>query len=187
MTTAGSAWAARSAKLSGAERADSGDMLLDGAAFRPNSPEAARRAGVAIVYQEPLFCADLSVRENILLGNEPTRRGIVDRRRAVEVAQRALAQVGAARSFDLEAPLRSLSPADRQLVSIARALSSDDCKVLILDEPTSALTGADTERLFEVVRRLSSSGVTVTPTDELGRTFDPMSFPVSPANADLSF
>ncbi|MDF3068615.1 MAG: sugar transporter [Polyangiaceae bacterium] len=147
--------------LSGAERAGAGEMLLDGHAFRPESPEAARRAGVAIVYQEPLFCPDLSVRENILLGEEPTRLGLVDRKRATDTAARALTQVGAARSFDLEAPLRSLSSADRQLVSIARALSNDDCKVLILDEPTSALTGADTERLFDIVRRLASGGVTV--------------------------
>jgi len=143
--------------LSGAEAADSGDMLLDGAPFRPRTPEAARRAGVCIVYQEPLFCADLSVRENIMLGHEPA--WVVDRRRSAELARRALDQIGA--NLSLEQPLRQLSPADRQLVSVARALSIADCKVLILDEPTSALTAADTERLFGVVRRLSAAGVTV--------------------------
>jgi ribose transport system ATP-binding protein len=147
--------------LSGAERADAGELQLDGAAFRPHSPEAARQAGVSIVYQEPLFCADLSVRENIVLGHEPRRGPFVDRRRGAEIAERALLQLGQAASLGLETPLRRLSPADRQLVSIARALSSTGCKVLILDEPTSALTGADTQRLFEVVRRLSQSGVTV--------------------------
>jgi ribose transport system ATP-binding protein len=147
--------------LSGAERADEGKLLLDGHDYRPESPEAARRAGVSIVYQEPLFCADLSVRENILLGSEPTRRGLLDRRKSSEIARRALEHVGAASSFGLETALRRLSPPDRQLVSIARALANDDCKVLILDEPTSALTGADTERLFQIVRQLSSRGVTV--------------------------
>jgi ribose transport system ATP-binding protein len=147
--------------LSGAERADAGDMRLDGAPFRPANPEAARRAGVSIVYQEPLFCADLSVRENIVLGREPTRRGLLDRRRSRELAGRALAQIGVAEAFDLDTPLRRLSPADRQMVSIARALSNERCQVLILDEPTSALTAADTERLFGVVRRLSGDGVTV--------------------------
>ncbi len=147
--------------LSGAEQPDSGEMLLDGAAFHPASPEAARRAGVAIVYQEPLFCADLTVRENILLGREPTRGFWLDRGRSAPIAARALAQVGVGESFGLETRVGSLSPADRQLVSIARALSSDDCKVLILDEPTSALTGADTERLFRIVRRLAAEGVTV--------------------------
>ena len=147
--------------LSGAEQADAGELELDGAPFRPTSPEAARRAGVSIVYQEPLFCPDLSVRENILLGSEPTRGLFIDASASAAVARRALAQVGVASSFGLETPLRRLSPADRQLVSIARALSNADCKVLILDEPTSALTGADTERLFEIVRRLASDGVTV--------------------------
>jgi ribose transport system ATP-binding protein len=147
--------------LSGAEQADAGQITLNGSAFRPQSPEAARRAGVSIVYQEPLFCADLSVRENILLGSEPTRGPLIDGRRSRDIARRALEQVGVARAFGLETPLRRLSPADRQLVSIARALSNADCKVLILDEPTSALTGADTERLFAIVRRLASDGVTV--------------------------
>ncbi|HXK18709.1 MAG TPA: sugar ABC transporter ATP-binding protein, partial [Polyangiaceae bacterium] len=130
-------------------------------AFRPATPEAARRAGVSIVYQEPLFCADLTVRENILLGSEPVRKLLIDARRSSDIAKRALEQVGVSGSFGPETPLRRLSPADRQLVSIARALSNDDCKVLILDEPTSALTGADTERLFEIVRRLAARGVTV--------------------------
>ncbi len=147
--------------LSGAEQADAGELRLDGAPFRPSSPEAARRAGVSIVYQEPLFCADLSVRENILLGSEPTRRLFIDAKQSTAIARRALEQVGVASAFGLETPLRRLSPADRQLVSIARALSNANCKVLILDEPTSALTGADTERLFEIVRRLSSDSVTV--------------------------
>ena len=146
--------------LSGAERADAGDIRLDGALFRPASPEAARRAGVSIVYQEPLFCADLSVRENILLGREPARGLFIDARRSREIATRALEQVGAL-PLGLDTPLRRLSPADRQLVSIARALSNANCKVLILDEPTSALTGADTERLFEIVRKLAREGVTV--------------------------
>jgi ribose transport system ATP-binding protein len=146
--------------LSGAETPDAGQLRLDGALFQPESPEAARRAGVAIVYQEPTFCADLAVRENILLGNEPTRRGFVDLVRSREVAERSLARVGLDAGL-LEARMGDLAPADRQLVCIARALCNEDCKVLILDEPTSALTGADTERLFQIVRRLASAGVTV--------------------------
>lgn len=147
--------------LAGAEHADAGELKLDGAAFRPKSPEAARRAGVSIVYQEPMFCGDLTVRENILLGDEPTRGGVIDRKVGSAIARRALLQIGVADAFGLETPLRQLSPADRQLVSIARALSKADCKVLILDEPTSALTGDDTQRLFGSVRRLASHGVCV--------------------------
>jgi ribose transport system ATP-binding protein len=147
--------------LSGAERPDAGELRLDGARFEPTSPEAARRQGVSIVYQEPLFCGDLSVRENILLGSEPTQACWLDTQQGARIAQRALEQLGVAGSFGLDTLLRQLSPADRQLVSVARALSNADCRVLILDEPTSALTGADTERLFDVVRRLASDGVTV--------------------------
>ncbi len=146
--------------LSGAERPDAGELLLDGAPYRPSSPVAARRAGVSIVYQEPLYCADLSVRENILLGSEPTSRGLIDRARGRELASRALAQVGSSEAGMLERRMGDLSPADRQLVCIARALVGE-CKVLILDEPTSALTAADTARLFEIVRRLATAGVTV--------------------------
>jgi ribose transport system ATP-binding protein len=147
--------------LSGAETPDAGELRIDGALFRPASPEAARRAGVSIVYQEPLFCADLTVRENILLGSEPTRRGLIDLGQSRSVAERALQQVGLGGGALLELRMGNLAPADRQLVSIARALSNEDCKVLILDEPTSALTGADTERLFQIVRRLAERGVTV--------------------------
>jgi ribose transport system ATP-binding protein len=147
--------------LSGAETPDAGEMRLDGAAFFPRTPEAARRAGVSIVHQEPLYCPHLTVRENILLGSEPTRAGFLDLKRSRELAGRALSHVDASGSIELDSPLSALSPADRQLVSIARALGNDACKVLILDEPTSALTGADTERLFGIVRRLSQAGVTV--------------------------
>jgi ribose transport system ATP-binding protein len=147
--------------LSGAETPDAGELRLDGMPFRPTSPEAARRAGVAIVYQEPLFCADLSVRENILLGSEPTRRGLIDAARSRSIAQRALEQVGLSSGALLQQRMGNLTPPDRQLVSIARALSSEGCKVLILDEPTSALTGADTQRLFRIVRQLAERGVTV--------------------------
>lgn len=147
--------------LSGAETPDAGELRLDGAVFRPASPEAARRAGVSIVYQEPLFCADLTVRENILLGSEPTRGGLIDAAKSRSVAQRALEQVGLDAAAVMQLRMGNLAPADRQLVSIARALSNEDCKVLILDEPTSALTGADTERLFHIVRRLAERGVTV--------------------------
>ncbi|HEY6081626.1 MAG TPA: sugar ABC transporter ATP-binding protein [Polyangiaceae bacterium] len=146
--------------LSGAERADAGELILDGAVFRPESPEAARRRGVAIVYQEPLFCRDLSVRENIVLGSEPRRGPLVSRARSSAIAERALEPLGGSRSLGLETRVGDLSPADRQLVSIARALVGES-KVLILDEPTSALTRADTDRLFGIVNKLAASGVTI--------------------------
>jgi ribose transport system ATP-binding protein len=146
--------------LAGAEQPDSGQMQLDGAPYHPTTPEAARRAGVGIVYQEPPFCPDLSVCENILLGSEPTVLGFLERSRERSVAQRVLSQVGLTARVS-EQRMGDLSPPDRQLVAIARALVNEHCKVLILDEPTSALTATDTARLFEIVRRLARSGVAV--------------------------
>jgi ribose transport system ATP-binding protein len=117
-------------------RPDSGQMLLDGVAYAPDSPLAARRAGVSIVHQEPLLCPDLSVGENVLLGIEPTRLGLVDRAAQRERAEMALARVRVAERADRlrpDVPARQLAPADRQLVAIARALAQAECRVLVLD------------------------------------------------------
>ncbi len=99
--------------LSGAERPDIGQLVLDGAPFRPESPEAARRRGrLESSTKSRCFCADLSVRENILLGNEPTRRLFIDVAGSRDIAQRALQQVGVSGAWGLETPLRQLSPAE---------------------------------------------------------------------------
>ncbi|HEV8246045.1 MAG TPA: sugar ABC transporter ATP-binding protein [Polyangiaceae bacterium] len=150
--------------LAGAVTADAGAIELDGAPYAPAGPFEARAAGVAIVYQEPLLCPDLSVAENVLLGSEPTRLGFVRRAEARVLTERALELV---RTEDQKRHLRAetlvsqLSPSERQLVAIARALAQSRCRVLILDEPTASLTREDTERLFAVVRRLAQSGISV--------------------------
>jgi ribose transport system ATP-binding protein len=150
--------------LSGALRPDSGSLLLDGLSYAPQDPDAARRAGVAIVYQEAPLCPDMSVAENIVLGVEPVRYGLVDRIEMRARVERALAEVVAG---DRDAPLRpnqrvaALSPSDRQLVAIARALAHSSCRVLILDEPTASLTADDVERLFSVIARLKQTGMSV--------------------------
>jgi ribose transport system ATP-binding protein len=150
--------------VSGAFAPDAGTLELDGTPYAPDGPLAARRAGVAIVHQEPLLCPDLSVGENVLLGVEPTRKGFVDRRRARQLADRALGRVRVAERagrLSPEVPARELAPGDRQLCAIARALAQAECRVLVLDEPTSSLSAHDVERLFEVVRELRASGLTV--------------------------
>ncbi|HEX2973415.1 MAG TPA: sugar ABC transporter ATP-binding protein, partial [Tepidisphaeraceae bacterium] len=142
--------------LSGAHPADEGQMWLDGQAYRPRQPLDARRAGVAMIYQELSLAQHLSVMENILLGMEPTRGPLMRwgeiRRRAAE----AMAQLGRA-DIPLEIPVSRLSVAEQQLVEIARAVAIG-CRVLVLDEPTSSLTKKDMAHLFELVRRLKSQG-----------------------------
>ncbi len=147
--------------LAGAETMDAGDIVLDGAPYRPRRPEDARRAGVAMVHQELSLCPHLTVAENVYLGAEPTRFGFV---RAGELSRRAaavLAPLAGGAPLDPAARVGDLPPAAQQLVEIARALAQSTCRVLILDEPTSSLAAAEVERLFAVLRRLSAEGVSV--------------------------
>ena len=145
--------------VSGVYAADAGSMQLDGKAHAPRSPAEARRAGIAIVHQEPAICPHLSVAENVVLGAEPARFGWVDRARVRAEAARALALVAPGLSPDAAAS--SLGPAEVQLLTLARALAQSDCRLLILDEPTASLAAPEVERLFEVVRRLASTGIAI--------------------------
>jgi ribose transport system ATP-binding protein len=145
--------------VSGAVRADTGRMWLDGVPYQPSNPLEARRAGVAMIYQEFSLAPHLSVQENIMLGMEPATLGVIRwsrvRRRAVE----------ALKEFDNpeltpDARVGELSVGSQQLVEIARALAIG-CRVLVLDEPTSSLTQQDVERLFELIARLKQQGKTI--------------------------
>jgi ribose transport system ATP-binding protein len=142
--------------LSGALAPDAGSMTIDGRAYAPRSPIDARRAGVAMIYQELSLAPHLSVMENILLGAEPTRFGLVDFARMRAVAGDALAQLGH-EDIDPDAPVSTLSVAAQQLVEIARALAIG-CRVLVLDEPTSSLGLDDVKRLFALLHRLKAQG-----------------------------
>jgi ribose transport system ATP-binding protein len=148
--------------LAGAEQPDRGTLKLDGVPYAPADPRAARRDGVAIVYQELSVCPDLTVAENVLLGMESQRFGFVSRRASEARVARAfepLARTGAMpKPRDL---VRSLSTADRQLVEIGRALAQDGTRLLILDEPTSSLTSDDVERLFQALQRLRAQGLSI--------------------------
>lgn len=134
--------------LSGAHVPDAGEMEIEGQAYEPSSPLDARRRGVAMIYQELNLAPHLTVEENILLGVEPSRWGWVDGGRRREWARRALADLHS--GIDPGAPVSALTIAQQQLVEIARALVHEP-KVLILDEPTSSLTGVDVEHLFTVL------------------------------------
>jgi len=142
--------------LAGAVLPDSGSIQINGKDFKPLHPMDARRAGVAMIYQELSLAPHLGVEENIMLGMELTRWGLLRRSAMRKRAHNALAMLN---QSQLNAGLRvgALPPAAQQLVEIARALAIG-CRVLVLDEPTSSLTREDAEKLFEVIRRLKAQG-----------------------------
>ncbi|HEY3482127.1 MAG TPA: sugar ABC transporter ATP-binding protein, partial [Streptomyces sp.] len=145
--------------LAGVHRPDSGTVLLDGAPVVFHGPADARDTGVAVIYQEPTLFPDLSVAENIYVGRQPRRSlGRVDHKAVREATAALFRRLGV--DLDPDQPARGLSIADQQLVEIAKALSFD-ARVLIMDEPTAALTGSEVARLFGVVRALREDGAAV--------------------------
>jgi ribose transport system ATP-binding protein len=145
--------------LSGAVSADAGDVLLNGHTVDLGSPLRARKLGISIIYQELSLVPHLTVAENIYLGKAPTRwPGIVDWARMRHDAARILDGLGV--SIDPDTPVRSLRLAQQQMVEVARALA-DDARILIMDEPTSALSEREVGQLFSTITRLTSAGVAV--------------------------
>ena len=144
--------------LGGAHRADAGVLELDGAEVSFGSPQEARAAGIAVIHQEFNLVPGLTAAENIFLGQEATRAGFVargeERRRAADLFQR----LGAA--IDLDVPCSQLTTAQQQLVEIARALARDT-RIIVMDEPTAALTAGEVSRLFEIIRDLQSRGIAI--------------------------
>ncbi|NUP00450.1 MAG: sugar ABC transporter ATP-binding protein, partial [Nonomuraea sp.] len=141
--------------LSGVHRPDSGSVLLDGEPVEFGGPADAQRAGVAVIYQEPTLFPDLSVMENIFMGRQPRARLGIDRRAMRAASVELFARLGV--RLDPAQPARGLSIADQQLVEIAKALSRR-ARVLIMDEPTAALSGAEVARLFGVAGTLRAQG-----------------------------
>lgn len=144
--------------LTGVLEPDGGQILVDGTVQRITNPRVARDLGISATYQEPAVFPDLDVAENVFVGRQPMRRGVVDwsemYRRAAEIFE----EIGI--ELDVHAPVYQLGIADRQLIEIAKSLVSG-ARVLILDEPTSVLSNREVDSLFTLLRSLRARGISL--------------------------
>lgn len=143
--------------LAGVHAPDEGTIRIDGEEVTFHHPAAAQAAGVGIVYQEFNLLPDRNVAENVFIGREPRKAGLVDRRRMERETAALLEEVGES-SFGPRTPVRWLSVAQQQVVEIVKARSLN-ARILVLDEPTAALAEGEVELLFTLVRRLQELGV----------------------------
>lgn len=146
--------------LGGIHRPDAGEIRLDGQRVEIADVAAADRLGIRLIHQELSLAPNLSVAENIFLGREPTRFGLLDRSRIFAQAKKLRDDLQLPEIGDVRKLANELSVAQQQLVEIARALSVQ-ARILVLDEPTAALSEAETEALFAKLRRLRDQGVGV--------------------------
>ncbi|MDD5166117.1 MAG: sugar ABC transporter ATP-binding protein [Candidatus Omnitrophica bacterium] len=147
-----------------------GNILIDGEEKKFKSTRDSEQAGVAIIYQELALVRELSITENICLGSEIASAGIIDWNESFLKAQAALKQVGL--NVNPTFPVSYLGVGEQQLVAIAKALSKE-AKILILDEPTAALSGEESEKLLNIIKNLKEKGVTcIYITHRLKEVFD---------------
>jgi rhamnose transport system ATP-binding protein len=145
--------------LTGVVAPDEGELLIDGEPQRVGDAQTAHKFGIVAMYQEPTVFPDLTVAENVFAGRHPRNRlRTVDWSGMRTEASRILAELGV--DFAPDTPVRGLGVADRQLLEIAKALSSQ-ARLLIMDEPTAALSPNEVENLFATVRRLRERGVAI--------------------------
>ncbi|MCG5214838.1 sugar ABC transporter ATP-binding protein [Streptosporangium sp. KLBMP 9127] len=145
--------------LAGVHVPDEGTIEIDGRPVAFGHPLEAQRAGVAIIYQEFNLLPDRSVAENVFLGREPARRGLVDRAAMEAETRRLLDELGET-SFGPRDAVRRLSVAQQQVVEIVKALSVD-ARIIVMDEPTASLAEHEVELLYTLVRRLQRRGLAV--------------------------
>ena len=142
--------------VAGVQRRDAGEMRLDGRDVDFGSTAEAKDAGIAVIYQEPTLFPHLSVTENLFMGRQPLGKGHrIDRNAMYAEAESLFARLGV--HIDPRRPAMGLSIADQQIIEIAKAISLD-ARLLIMDEPTAALSGVEVERLFAVARSLRDQG-----------------------------
>jgi len=144
--------------ITGVYVADTGSMKVNGEEKSFNNPIESTEAGIAVVHQERNLIPEFSVEENITLHNPPLRFGVIDRAERTRLAKQALQTLGF--EIDLNERVKNLSVAQMQLVEIAKALVTN-AKIILLDEPTASITGSETTKLFDVVRKLKAQGTAV--------------------------
>ncbi len=145
--------------LSGAHAADAGTMTLSGKPYAPRTPLHGRKLGVAMIYQELTLAPHLTVAQNVLLGREPARWGVIDKRSMQSQVEEALTWLDQP-ELAPQRVVATLSPGAKQLVEVARALVGN-AQLVVMDEPTSSLSRRDAERLFAIIDRLRARNVSV--------------------------
>lgn len=144
--------------ITGVHKAEEGEMFLDGQKVDFKGPRDAQAAGIAAVYQHPTSYPDLSVAENIFMGHEIIKNGMIQWKKMNEEATNLLDQLNA--DFKATDEMGALSVAQQQMVEIAKALSTN-ARIIILDEPTAALTKNESEELYRIVDKLRDDGVSI--------------------------
>lgn len=141
--------------LAGAQPADSGEILIDGAPVIIDSPKAAERLGIGMIYQEFNLVPQLTAAENLLLGNEPLKHGLIDAAQTRAKAKAVFDELGL--DLPLNVATQTLSVGAQQLIEIGKAISKK-ARIIVMDEPTAALTDREIDRLFAIIARLKASG-----------------------------
>lgn len=144
--------------ITGVHKADAGELFLDGGKVEFKGPKEAQSAGIAAVYQHPASYPDLTVTENIFMGHEIVKNGVIRWKQMNQAAGQLLKELSA--DFKPADEMGSLSVAQQQMVEIAKALSLQ-ARIMILDEPTAALTKNESEDLYRIVEKLKSAGVSI--------------------------
>ena len=144
--------------LSGIYKRDAGDIFIEGQPVEIDGPLSSRALGISIIYQELSVLNNMDIAENIFVGREMRKNGLVDHRRQHEEARKLLQHVGL--EVDTRTKVKMLSTAQKQMVEVAKALSYN-AKLIIMDEPTSSLTDTETATLMDIIRRLRSEGVAI--------------------------
>ncbi|MEI8200481.1 MAG: sugar ABC transporter ATP-binding protein [Eubacteriales bacterium] len=144
--------------LSGVYHMDSGEIYISGEKVEISSPLSSQHMGISIIYQELNSLLNMNIAENVFIGRETRKRGLIDKKLMHEKTKELLHKVGL--DIDTWTMTNTLSTAQKQMIEVAKALSFN-ARLIIMDEPTSSLTDTETNTLFDIVRRLKSNGVAV--------------------------